>query len=106
MSDKAIKVRWPRLLNVELVAEYTGVSTGTIRNMTQAGEFPRPVPFKPGRVLWDIKEIDEHIDTLKFKNSFPPSKKEREIRAAIEKMRDLERPHNEPLASRRGIEVS
>ena len=60
-------VRWPRLLGVDLAAEYLGLSPKTIRNGL-ARDAERPFPVKPKRygrrVLFDIRDLDAYVDAM------------------------------------------
>jgi hypothetical protein len=66
-ENKPEGVRWPRLLGVELTAEYLGLSPKTIRNGL-ARDAERPFPVKPKRygrrVLFDIRDLDAYVDAL------------------------------------------
>jgi len=57
----------PRMLGVELTAEYLGLSVKTLRNRSYP-KSPNPFPIKPKRIgrrlLWDRKEIDAWLDSI------------------------------------------
>ena len=57
----------PRLLNIEQTARYIGLAPKTIRNRL-GPKAPDPFPIKPkklgGRVLFDIRDLDQFIDEL------------------------------------------
>ena len=57
----------PRLLNIEQTAKYLGLAPKTIRNRL-GPKAPAPFPVKPkklgGRVLFDIRDLDQFIDEL------------------------------------------
>jgi predicted DNA-binding transcriptional regulator AlpA len=57
----------PRLLNIEQTARYLGIAPKTIRNRL-GPKAPDPFPVKPkklgGRVLFDIRDLDQFIDDL------------------------------------------
>ena len=57
----------PRLLNIEQTAKYIGLAPKTIRNRL-GPKAPDPFPVKPkklgGRVLFDIRDLDQFIDEL------------------------------------------
>jgi hypothetical protein len=57
----------PRLLNIEQTANYIGLAPKTIRNRL-GPRAPDPFPVKPkklgGRVLFDIRDLDQFIDEL------------------------------------------
>jgi hypothetical protein len=53
---------WPRLLNADLAAAYVGVSKTTF-----LGDVGKrwPLPISQGRRrVWDIRQLDEHVDQL------------------------------------------
>lgn len=58
---------WPRLLSVELAAEYLSLSPRTIYNRNVKNAV-NPFPVKPKkwgkRVLFDIRDLDRWADTL------------------------------------------
>jgi hypothetical protein len=65
--DKPKIYPWPRLLDVELAAEYLSISPKTIRNgLSKNAVKPFPVrPKKYGkRVLFDISDLDAYVDSL------------------------------------------
>ena len=64
MSNEIVK---KRLLSVEEVAQYLGLSSRTIYNQI-APKSKRPFPIKPKRigklVKFDVRDLDNYIDTL------------------------------------------
>ena len=53
-----------RLLNKQQVAEYIGISMSTFNRMLDADEFIKPVQVTKGRLQWDLRKVDEYIDSL------------------------------------------
>jgi predicted DNA-binding transcriptional regulator AlpA len=47
------------LWDMEDIADWTGLSIGTIRNMSYQGTLPNPALRKAGSPLWDRKTIQE-----------------------------------------------
>ena len=64
-SQKVFVIRrWPRLLDIDLTAEYLSISPKTIRNKLSEGTFAVK-PKKIGRkVLFDLRDLDEYVDSL------------------------------------------
>ncbi len=58
----------PRLLNVEAAASYMGISPKTLRNRL-GPKAANPFPVKPKkigkRVLFDIRQLDAFIESIK-----------------------------------------
>jgi hypothetical protein len=61
--------RWPRLLSIELAAEYLSISPKTIRNGL-GPRAPQPFPVKAKRfgkrVLFDIKDLERYAEGLPY----------------------------------------
>jgi hypothetical protein len=61
--------RWPRLLSIELAAEYLSISPKTIRNGL-GPRAPQPLPVKAKRfgkrVLFDIKDLERYAERLPY----------------------------------------
>ncbi|MFC1885448.1 helix-turn-helix transcriptional regulator [Thermodesulfobacteriota bacterium] len=53
-----------RMLNVEELGHYLGLSPQTIRNKFYAGDFPIPAKKVLSKVLWDIRDVDKYLDKL------------------------------------------
>ncbi len=66
ISPKVKFITLPRMLTVSQAAWYMGISPKTIRNGICRGA-DKPFPVKPKRhgkrVLFDIKDIDSHLDS-------------------------------------------
>lgn len=76
LPRRSIVTAWPRLLSVELAAQYLSLSASTLR---AAG----PEPKRHGRrVLYDIRDLDRWADRL---DGQPPDEPAEEEAAAYEK---------------------
>ncbi len=54
---------WPRLMNSELAGKYVGWSKSGF--LSRVGKtWPEPIR-EGGKVLWDIRELDEAVDRLR-----------------------------------------
>jgi hypothetical protein len=57
----------PRLVGIEDAARYLGIAPKTIRNRI-GPKAKNPLPVKPkrigGKVLFDLRELDEYADSL------------------------------------------
>ncbi|MCZ2204022.1 helix-turn-helix transcriptional regulator [Bartonella sp. A05] len=59
-----LSMRLQRLVNIQDLSIYLGMSITQIRELVKAGAFPKPI--QEGRYLkWDIVEIDHYIETKK-----------------------------------------
>ena len=54
----------PRLVGRFAAAAYVSVSPTLFDEMVESGRMPRPRRVSPGRVAWDVRELDAAIDTL------------------------------------------
>lgn len=54
-----------RCLNRKQAALYLNISANTLTRMVNDGEGPKPIQISKRRVLWDIKTLDEYIESLK-----------------------------------------
>jgi len=54
-----------RMLSFPEVAHYIGLSTQTVRNKFYSGEFPIPAKRIFSKVLWDKKDVDAYLDSLR-----------------------------------------
>ena len=57
----------PRMLSVDEAARYVGLAAKTIRNRI-GPKAEKPFPVRPkrigGRVLFDVKDLDQYLDAL------------------------------------------
>lgn len=57
----------PRMLSVDEAARYVGLAAKTIRNRI-GPKAEKPFPIRPkrigGRVLFDVKDLDQYLDAL------------------------------------------
>ncbi|MBX4335660.1 helix-turn-helix transcriptional regulator [Bartonella raoultii] len=59
-----LSMRLQRLVNIQDLSIYLGMSITSIRELVKAGAFPKPI--QEGRYLkWDIVEIDRYIESKK-----------------------------------------
>ncbi len=67
MKDEKIIRPWPRLLNMELAADYIGVKATTIREWLQEGKLrPHPLPGIRGRdrldrIVFERSQLDRFV---------------------------------------------
>lgn len=62
----------PALLDIEQVAAYVTLSTGTIQTMVRKGEFPAPRQLSGRRVGYLLREVDEWIESRPVSDLLPP----------------------------------
>ncbi|EJF87917.1 hypothetical protein ME1_00881 [Bartonella vinsonii subsp. arupensis OK-94-513] len=59
-----LSMRLQRLVNIQDLSIYLGMSMTYIRELVKAGAFPKPI--QEGRYLkWDIVEVDHYIESKK-----------------------------------------
>ncbi|WP_019223959.1 helix-turn-helix transcriptional regulator [Bartonella rattaustraliani] len=59
-----LSMRIQRLVNIQDLSIYLGMSMTYIRELVKAGTFPKPI--QEGRYLkWDIVEVDHYIERKK-----------------------------------------
>ncbi|WP_139413088.1 helix-turn-helix transcriptional regulator [Bartonella mastomydis] len=59
-----LSMRIQRLVSIQDLSIYLGMSMTSIRDLVKAGSFPKPI--QEGRYLkWDIVEIDHYIESKK-----------------------------------------
>ena len=56
-----------RLLRTKEAAEYLGVSPGKLRRLTQCGELPIIQHDERAPWLYDLRDLDEHIEKSKHR---------------------------------------
>ncbi|MCP4304251.1 MAG: hypothetical protein GY788_05075 [bacterium] len=54
----------PRLIKHPAAAAYASVSVALFDEMVRDGRMPRPKQISPGRIGWDVRELDAAIDEL------------------------------------------
>jgi excisionase family DNA binding protein len=54
-----------RLLGIEELGEYLGISPQTIRNRLSLGTFPIPAKKVCGRVKFDKKDVERYLERLR-----------------------------------------
>ncbi|WP_019219609.1 helix-turn-helix transcriptional regulator [Bartonella florencae] len=63
-EKELLSMRLQRLVNIQDLSIYLGMSMTSIRELVKAGVFPKPI--QEGRYLkWDIVEIDRYIESKK-----------------------------------------
>ena len=69
MTKQIVLNRWPRLLSVDMAAEYLSISPKTIRNRLSR-DTDNPFPIKPKRygkrIVFDINDLDEFAEDLPY----------------------------------------
>ena len=60
-----------RFLGVKELSEYIGVSTQTIYNKVNRGNFPIPHKKIFGLLKWEKKDVDEFLDGLSAHQCYP-----------------------------------
>ena len=58
-----------RLLRTKDAAEYLGMSPGKLRRLTQSGELPIIQHEERAPWLYDLRDLDEHIEKSKHRLS-------------------------------------
>ena len=54
----------PRLIDREAAAAYVSLAPNTFDARVKAGALPKPKRPSPGRLAWDVRELDRAIDAL------------------------------------------
>jgi predicted DNA-binding transcriptional regulator AlpA len=54
----------PRLISREAAAAYLSVAPGTFDKMVEVGRMPRAKRLSEGRVAWDVRDLDQAVDSL------------------------------------------
>ena len=54
---------WPRLMKAADAAAYVGTSESNFRRLVDSGAIRQPLE-RGGERLWDIRDLDEHADSL------------------------------------------
>ncbi len=54
---------WPRLMKAADAAAYVGTSETNFRRLVDSGAIRQPLE-RGGERLWDIRDLDEHADSL------------------------------------------
>jgi predicted DNA-binding transcriptional regulator AlpA len=54
----------PRLISREAAAAYLSVAPGTFDKMVEVGRMPRAKRLSEGRVAWDVRALDQAVDSL------------------------------------------
>jgi predicted DNA-binding transcriptional regulator AlpA len=53
-----------RLISREAAAAYLSVAPGTFDKMVEVGRMPRAKRLSEGRVAWDVRALDQAVDSL------------------------------------------
>lgn len=59
----------PRLLTLQSLAHYVGVSTSTVKKDISNNLLPKPCIDMPRRKRWDKKQVDQFIDKISESNN-------------------------------------
>jgi predicted DNA-binding transcriptional regulator AlpA len=54
----------PRLISREAAAAYLSVAPGTFDKMVEVGRMPRAKRLSEGRLAWDVRALDQAVDSL------------------------------------------
>lgn len=54
-----------RLIPKTAAAEYLGMGTSLFTRLVSQQKLPQPIRISERRIVWDIKDLDEHIETMK-----------------------------------------
>lgn len=54
---------WPRLMKIKDASAYFGTSETNFRRLVECGAIRQPLE-RGGERLWDIRDLDEHADSL------------------------------------------
>lgn len=53
-----------RMLDINELGVYMGLSPQTIRNKFYAGDFPIPAKKIFSKLLWDVRDVDRFLDNI------------------------------------------
>ena len=60
---KVHRTNWPRLMKARDASAYIGTSETNFRRLVDSGAIRQPLE-RGGERLWDIRDLDEHADSL------------------------------------------
>jgi prophage regulatory protein len=72
MHLKKVEALRPAAIDIDQVAAYLSLSTGTIQTMVRKGNFPAPRQLSGRRVAYLLKEVDEWLESRPVSDQPPP----------------------------------
>ena len=72
MHLKKVEALRPAAIDIDQVAAYLSLSTGTIQTMVRKGDFPAPRQLSGRRVAYLLKEVDEWLESRPVSDQPPP----------------------------------
>jgi len=54
-----------RLITKTAAAEYLGMGTSLFARLVSQDRLPQPIRISERRIVWDIQDLDEHIELMK-----------------------------------------
>jgi predicted DNA-binding transcriptional regulator AlpA len=55
----------PRLITKTAAAEYMGMGTSLFSKLVSQNRLPQPIRISERRIVWDINDLDSHIEIMK-----------------------------------------
>ncbi len=55
----------PRLITKTAAAEYMGMGTSLFTKLVSQNRLPQPIRISERRIVWDINDLDSHIEIMK-----------------------------------------
>ena len=62
ISSRAVPWIRPRVMRVDVLGPYIGLSRSQIYALSKAGEFPTPIRLTDGTSAWITREVDDWLD--------------------------------------------
>ena len=62
----------PMFLDLNMAAEMTSLSTGNLKSLVRAGDFPKPRLLSARRVAWLTREVEEWCEARPISTCLPP----------------------------------
>jgi|TARA_Y100000996_G_scaffold383839_1_gene340106 predicted DNA-binding transcriptional regulator AlpA len=54
-----------RLITKTAASEYLGMGTSLFTKLVSQNKLPQPIRISERRIVWDIQDLDDHIETMK-----------------------------------------
>ena len=58
----------PRLITKTAAAEYMGMGTSLFTKLVSQNRLPQPIRISERRIVWDINDLDSHIEIMKVES--------------------------------------
>ena len=71
-SQKRQSTLKPVMINIDAVAEVTGLSVSGVQSLIRADDFPKPRRASPRRACWLLREIEEWAESRPIAEFLPP----------------------------------